>query len=113
MSLIAWATLLFAIASNAAANVLIKRAGMQASDGFLYFQPAFMLGVVLFGLNLIAYTFALKTLPISLAYPTLLGGTLILVLLASVQVFGETLTLVRIAGSVVILIGVLLVLHDG
>ena len=112
MNFIAWATLLFAIAGNAAANILIKRAGMQASDGFLYFQPAFLIGVVLFGLNLISYTFALKTLPISLAYPTLLGGTLILVLLASVQMFGETLTLTRLAGSVLILIGVLMVVRE-
>jgi multidrug transporter EmrE-like cation transporter len=102
-----------ALIFNAAANLLIKYSaihhpgapGAGASALQAYFTVPFAAGVVCFGLNLLAYTQALKKLPISLAYPLMVSIGYLIILAVSWSLFGERLAPVRYAGAGLMLVG--------
>jgi multidrug transporter EmrE-like cation transporter len=110
-----------ALVLNAAANILIKysatrivtprSAALLPSRLGAALQPAFLLGLMLFALNVFAYQAALRTLRISVAYPVMVGGGFMLILLASTFLFHEHLRAVQYAGIVLILAGILLVVR--
>jgi multidrug transporter EmrE-like cation transporter len=113
--------LVAALILNATANLLIKASAVQpaadsgASAGLL---PAvrglatnipFLIGLLCFGLNLVAYQYALQKLQISIAYPIMVTcGYVIIVVIAGWKM-GERLVPVQWAGVILILIGVWLV----
>jgi len=107
--------LVIALVFNAAANLLIKysarateaavpKAGL-AGIVTTYLNVPFVLGVTCFGLNLLAYTQALKKLPISLAYPLMVSLGYLLILAVSYFVFEERLDAVRYVGAGLMLVG--------
>ncbi len=66
------------------------------------------MGLVCFGLNLVAYQFALQRLPISMAYPIMVtGGYAIIVVVAGLM--GERMVPAQWVGVALILLGVGLV----
>lgn len=113
--------LVTALFFNATANVLIKysatRAKVVAAGAPLparlsaLLHPAFLTGLVLFALNVFAYQFALRTIRISVAYPIMVAGGFLLILLASWFLFQERLAGVQYAGLVLILGGIWLVVR--
>jgi multidrug transporter EmrE-like cation transporter len=105
-------TLAVAILANSLANVLIKRSsGVHGSGLQLYLNRWFVGGCALFGINLLFYTYALKSLPLSCAYPLMVGGTLMLVTLFACLEFGEPMSLLRVSGMGFILLGATLVVR--
>ncbi len=113
--------LILALLLNASANILIKLAaskteGLQAGIGGVlttYLSPWFIGGIVCFGLNLLAYTLALKVIPLVVAYPIMVGtGYLIMVFVAR-GFLGESLTWIQGIGAVLILIGLVLIVPRG
>jgi multidrug transporter EmrE-like cation transporter len=110
-----------ALTLNAAANVLIKYsatrmhplpAGAPLSARLLVFlHPAFVLGLLLFALNVFAYQGALRSLRLSVAYPVMVSGGYLLILLASWFVFQERLAPVQYCGVGLILFGIWLVVR--
>lgn len=108
--------LITAIILNSAANFLLK---LGSQDGFLYKDVGFieffqknahlLFGLVLFALNVIFYFVALKKLPLSVAYPVMVGGTFLIVNLAAVFGLGEYLSWQHLLGYALILAGVTLV----
>lgn len=107
--------LAFALVCNAAANVLIKysmstgaAAPVRASTGPLaaYLQPVYLLALTLFGLNLLAYSWSLKTFKISAAYPVMVSGGYVLILCASWFLFQERLSVSQYVGVGLILTGI-------
>ena len=110
-----------ALILNAAANVLIKYSAgriVPAPAGasllarlLIRFQPAFLLGLLLFALNVFAYQAALRTLKISIAYPIMVAGGFMLILLASFYLFHERLGTAQFAGIGLILAGIWLVVR--
>ncbi|MEQ9459927.1 MAG: SMR family transporter [Phycisphaeraceae bacterium] len=104
------------IISNAAANILIKTAMRRLSDAQL--GPAFFLqaildpilitGILCFGLALAFYAFALTKIDLSIGYPAMTSLGLIIVAAWSAVVFGEKLSIIRLAGMAAILLGVAL-----
>ncbi len=105
------AALGFALLCNAAANILIKysmsRAAGDGAKGIAVFlQPIYLLALALFGVNLVAYSWALKTFKISAAYPVMVSGGYLLILLAGWFLFGERLSSVQYAGVGLILAGI-------
>jgi len=96
-----------AILFNSLANFLMKKAsGGHSVDALL--QPFFMAAVLCFGMNLIFYSRSLKGLPLSLAYPVLVGGSLLLVTLVSWYFGEEVVDARRIAGIGLLILGLLL-----
>ena len=114
-----YALLAVALALNAVANILMK-AGMrnapEATDAvamarhYLTSWPV-IVGVVLFGLNVIAYTQALTKIPLSVAYPIMvsLGG--MIVVLGSIYFFKESVTWIQVVGFLLIIAGVICVVR--
>ena len=111
----AYVFLTIALVLNAAANLLIKHAARaSASPGMavtpeaalrVYLSWPFLLGVACFGFNLLAYTQALKKLPISVAYPLMVSIGYLISLVVSGVLRGERLAPIRYIGAGLMLIG--------
>lgn len=110
-----------ALVLNATANLLMKASAMNpggsgtAAGGIIEPLKAiatnwlFIVGLICFGLNLVAYQYALQKLQISIAYPIMVTcGYAIIVFVASKRM-GEQLLPVQWAGVAMILLGVVLV----
>jgi len=110
-----------ALVLNAAANLLMKHAALQAAqvarpEGLAglaqtYLNAPFLTGLACFGLNLLAYTQALKKLPLSIAYPTMVSLGYVIILVVSWFVFQERLTLPRYVGAGLVLAGIWLLVR--
>jgi multidrug transporter EmrE-like cation transporter len=109
--------LTIAILFNGVANVLMK-AGMRnapetqglaaMAKHYLTSWPV-MVGIVLFALNVLAYTQVLAKLPLSIAYPIMVSMTGLIVILGSVILFKESITVAQWAGFALIIGGVICV----
>jgi multidrug transporter EmrE-like cation transporter len=119
----AYLYLIVALVFNAAANLLIKAAAV-AREGSAsppaaglagvvqtYLSVPFVLGVLCFGLNLLAYTQALKRLPISAAYPIMVSMGYLIILLVSYFLFHERLAPQRYVGAGLMLFGLWLLVR--
>jgi spermidine export protein MdtJ len=112
-----WIIMAFAIVLNAAANILIKAAMRSlgsfelSASGFVkaVMNPYFIGGVISFALALAAYAVSLTKFPLSVAYPIMTSVGLLLVAAVSVAAFGESFTLARLFGTLLIIGGVVLV----
>jgi multidrug transporter EmrE-like cation transporter len=102
---------------NSLANILIKL-GMKKVSGQgdalsmmrkAVIEPAFIGGIVCFGLALAAYSMVLSKLNLSIAYPINVSLGLILVVLVSALFLKESITLLQISGFFLIIAGVWLV----
>lgn len=110
----AYVFLVIALVLNAVANLLIKYAARASAPAAgapaatvmqTYLSWPFLLGLVCFGLNLAAYTQALKKLPISLAYPVMVSIGYLIILVVSWFLLGERLAPVRYVGAGLMLVG--------
>jgi small multidrug resistance pump len=108
--------LVCAIVFNAAANYLLKL-GAVAGFTLADWSPAAilrdnwraLLGLALFALNVFFYFFALRKLPLSIAYPVMVGGTFILVNLCAAWGLGERVSGIGVLGYALIVAGVTVV----
>ncbi len=111
-------TLIFALLANATANVLL-RWGMRDLDLSLS-QPVqtlkgillnvrVMAGIILFAMNVLAYSFALSKIRLSVAYPMMTSLGLVIVMGLSFWFLGEKITTIQLAGTVLIVCGVVMV----
>lgn len=114
--------LLIALLCNAGANILIKYSATRRStevavgEGIWarvspWLDPYLLAGMALFGLNLMAYSVALRTFRISVAYPVMITGGYCLILLAGWFIFRERLTVVQYSGIGVVLTGMWMILR--
>lgn len=113
--------LIAALVLNATANLLIKAsagqsAGVEASGGGLVgavlrlaTNIPFLVGLVCFGLNLVAYQYALQKFQISIAYPIMVTCGYVIIVIVAGWKMGERLVPVQWVGVALILIGVWLV----
>jgi len=120
--------LLIALLLNASANLMIKFGMLGLShdlagrglfaDGplgaarLLLRQYALIGGLTCFALNVVFYAYALKTLPISVAYPIMVTVGFALIAAVAGWKLGETLSPSQWVGVVAILAGVTLVARD-
>jgi multidrug transporter EmrE-like cation transporter len=76
-----------------------------------FMNVATVIGVVLFAANVLVYRKALDRLDVSLAYPIMVSGGMIIIAVAAalLPVLHERISMVRIAGMVVTAIGVWIV----
>jgi multidrug transporter EmrE-like cation transporter len=102
---------------NAGANVLLKLGATHDFSIASLLRGDFNLAhlytgsaVFLFGANLAFYLLALKTIPLSVAYPVMVGMTFFITTGASV-LLGEHLSLIHLLGITMIIAGMLIILQ--
>jgi multidrug transporter EmrE-like cation transporter len=108
--------LVLAVVLNALANVLIKEGAARLGDlgdGHLVQRvlgnPFLLLGLLLFALNVVFYLAALTRLNLSVAYPVMVAGGLVIVVLGSAVWLRETVTALQWGGIGLLALGILLV----
>lgn len=111
----AYVFLALAFTLNALANILLKVGalrGLSLSGSPLELVSAnsqLIAGLVLFASNVLFYFLALRTLPISLAYPVMVVMSFILINAYALLVLDETLAPLQLAGYVLMIAGLMLV----
>jgi multidrug transporter EmrE-like cation transporter len=69
-------------------------------------QPLFFAGVILYGLTGFAWLRVLATEQLNIAYPVLISVTFLLVSCGSMVLFKEAITTIKLAGLVLIVLGI-------
>lgn len=108
---------------NAAGNILIK-AGMSHQRDLLsgdlsralsqiIINPYALSGILCFGASFLSFSAALSRIDLSVAYPVTTGLCFVLVLLASIFYFRETISSFRVLGITAIAFGIALISIKG
>lgn len=113
-----WYTLLgVAVLFNGVANVLMKAGMLHAPESapvavtikhYLTSLPL-LVGLALFGLNVIAYTQALTKIPLSVAYPIMVSMSFLIIISGSALLFKEAISTMQWLGFAMIIGGVICV----
>lgn len=107
--------LVLAFITNAAANVLLKVGATRDLSTTLPFPETLayhapiLAGVGLFVVNIGFYYLALRALPLSIAYPIMVGMSFLLASIAAVLFLREPYGWQLLAGYAIILIGIAIV----
>lgn len=109
--------LAMAIALNALANILIKIGMLKIGQignvleifSRAILRPIIISGILSFALALIAYSYVLSKLNLSIAYPIMTSLGFLIVVFVSWIFLKETITLIQVLGFVLILSGVWMV----
>jgi multidrug transporter EmrE-like cation transporter len=108
--------LTLALLFNATANILLKvgatRLGPLDEPGLVSRVAGdlyLLAGVVLFALNVILYTVALTRLDLSVAYPIMVAGGIVIVVSVSALFLRESVTMAQSVGLVLLVLGIALV----
>jgi multidrug transporter EmrE-like cation transporter len=105
-----WLSLFATIALNCAANIMLREISAEIGMTTALFSSwPFLLAAGTMGLAFVFYVVALSRLSLSVAYPTLVGSTMIVIALASYLRLDTPLTPSQFAGTILVLIGVVLV----
>ena len=107
-----------ALVCNALANFLLK---VGASDfaslrsvGLVrgvFTNYALLFGLVLFACNVVLYALALSKIPLSLGYPVMVGGGLVILTALSALYLREAVGLWQVVGVLCIIVGVVCVVQ--
>jgi multidrug transporter EmrE-like cation transporter len=108
--------LALALVLNATANVLLKvgaarLGGLDAPNlvGRLVTNYHLLAGLSLFALNAVFYLLALSRLNLSVAYPIMMAGGMVIIVAASVLLLHEALTTRQGVGLFLLVVGIVLV----
>ncbi|KKU48145.1 hypothetical protein A3H10_03500 [Candidatus Uhrbacteria bacterium RIFCSPLOWO2_12_FULL_46_10] len=108
--------LIIALVLNASANMMIKAGSnnihLFREYGLIYGllkNYVVIIGIVLFAMNIIFYILALSKINLSIAYPIMTIGGLILITIISYTFLKETITPVQMGGIFILIIGIILV----
>ncbi len=120
MNLTSWLLILTGVGLNAAAQLLLK-AGTRSVGEFAFSmanvlpigwklatEPHILGGLACYVVSVVAWILVLSRVEVSLAYPMISFGYIVTAL-ASWWLFGETLSIERISGILVIMLGVFLI----
>jgi multidrug transporter EmrE-like cation transporter len=102
---------------NASANIVLKFAAVRGFSLAEFVRGEWngahalaFAAAVLFALNLLFYLLALRTIPLSVGYPVMVGMTFVIT--TGVALFlGERITLIPAIGLALILLGIVLVVR--
>ena len=111
-----WLILIFGIASNASASVLIKLAMTPPKKFPSLSDPVaalsnwqFWLGLVLYGATFLLYAAALTRLPLNIAHPVMTSGAVAAVAICSYVIFREPFNWTTTVGIFFVIVGVVLI----
>jgi multidrug transporter EmrE-like cation transporter len=101
--------LFLSIAFNVASYLLYKSISGKEHNSIWIMM--FALGLLLGGINVLFFTKALKDTALSIAYPVFSGGCIFFMAVLAHYIFGEKITVVNMAGALVIVVGIALMLN--
>jgi multidrug transporter EmrE-like cation transporter len=108
--------LAFALTLNAAANVLLKVGAARLGEltqpgllGRLVTDYHLLAGLSLFALNVVFYVLALTRLNLSVAYPIMMAGGVVIIVAVSVLLLHEALSMRQGVGLLLLIVGIVLV----
>ena len=119
--------LILALTLNAAANLMMKVGSGRFSDEGLVNNPGLrtlsaavthnwvlIVGLGCFAINVLFYAYAIRApfLPVSMAYPIMVGGGTVIIAAVAWSFLGERMSAIQWAGVVMILLGVFLVARE-
>lgn len=104
-----YSIIIVSIFLSAMAQVLIKKSSLFQSFSFQWIVYM-ALAVVAYGCSFLAYSYILKLIPLSVASPIMSIATMMVVLVCSVCLFSEVLTIKKIAGIGLGMVAILLML---
>jgi small multidrug resistance pump len=119
--------LLLALTLNATANLMMKVGSGRFSVSGLSNDPGLrsltstltqnwvlILGLLFFATNVVFYAYALRApfLPVSMAYPIMVGGGFAIIAVIAWWFLGERMSAMQWAGVIMILAGVILVARE-
>ena len=106
---LSWLFVLGASVNSCLGNLLLKK-GSTSTEGIfaLVFNPYFIGGMFFYFLNVLLFSMALKTLPVSIAYPVLSVVGFVILAFASSLVFGESLSVTQWLGIIFSIVGIFL-----
>ena len=118
MMSMAYLFLALALTLNAAANLLLKigatrLGGLEEPSlfGRLLSNHYLSAGLLLFALNVVFYIAALTRLNLSVAYPIMVAGGIVIVVTGSVLALREAMTPLQTLGLALLVLGIVLVGH--
>ncbi len=103
ISVFTWALLIIAVCLEIAGVF-----GLRFSEGFTLLLPT-STALVSFALALYLVSKVMKTLPVSVAYPVWAGGGTAGTAILGVMLLGEEINTVKVAGVLLVIIGVILI----
>lgn len=110
-----WLALLVCVAANVCSNIAFKRFILgtpftleRANLISAALNPWLWLGLVLAVVVLASYLYAIKVVPLAIAYPSVTSLAMVGMAAVSVMVFGDQLSLRTVMGIGLVLAGVLL-----
>jgi multidrug transporter EmrE-like cation transporter len=109
--------LIIAFILNSAGNVVFKIAatrGIILQGDFLsiiWRNYLVILGFLLYAVNACFYVLALRTLPLSIAYPIMLVMSLIIVNIISIFLLHESLNNMQLIGYALLILGVVVIFY--
>ena len=98
--------LCLAVAFNVGAYAVFK--SIAARDHDALWLGLFAAGLALGGINTLFFTYAMREIPLSLAYPMFSGASIALVVLLSAVTFGEKVSATHLAGAATVALGIVL-----
>lgn len=108
--------LVLALVLNATANILLKmgaaRLGALGEPGIvgrLVTNYHLLAGLILFALNVGFYVAALTRLNLSVAYPIMVAGGIVIVVSVSIWFLQEAVTAVQMVGLLLLILGIVLI----
>jgi multidrug transporter EmrE-like cation transporter len=109
-NLAAWGNLLVAIVLLNGGNLLLDSVAKGA--GFtleLFLSPVFVLAIACLGLAFLFYVRSLARLPLAVAYPVMVGLSMIIVAVANYCWLGAPLAPLQLLGILVLFLGIVLI----
>ncbi|MEN9649278.1 MAG: hypothetical protein RL094_245 [Candidatus Parcubacteria bacterium] len=109
--------LIVAFILNGTANVLLKLGAKKGLvlHGFslqtISANALFLLGFICFGLNALFYFLALRTLPITVAYPIMVGMSLLIINTFAYVSLGETITTMQMVGYALLIVAITMIFY--
>lgn len=114
-----WIGILFAVMTGAVAQTMMK-AGTHLVGAFgntpffeyvvkLLTTPLILVAIVSYGVGVIFYMFMLSRLDLSFLYPIMTALGLIMATLISAAIFHEEISLLRLGGIAIVILGVFLI----
>jgi len=117
-----WVLLGVTVLLTAGANLVLKYASMRQVKSEVVTTDARLLdrllamcdpltigGLALLGVAFVAYVMSLRNLDLSVAYPVMTSGAMVLVAIGSISLLNEPLSITRIIGTLLIIAGVVVV----
>jgi multidrug transporter EmrE-like cation transporter len=113
--MISYLYLILAFSLNAAGNIFIKLGSIHGLDlsskmpiTLIANNWQLVLGCFVFAANILFYFLALRALPLSVAYPVMVGMTFLIVTTVSLILFREQITSLQYIGFAAIILGLVL-----